>query len=126
MSDLNDDPNFSIDHLIVLIGFTENGDWIVKNSWSTGWGDGGFAIIDKDNNCGLTTYQEILDVQFSSTPPPPPTMATITISMSDSAADGWNNNLIKIDQGSLQSIIVGSTFTAGSVDQATVEVEEGT
>lgn len=43
-----------INHAVIIVGFTSNGDYIIKNSWGTGWGDGGFAIIDQTRDCALT------------------------------------------------------------------------
>ena len=32
--------------------------FLVKNSWSTAWGDGGYIKMarDKDNHCGIASY----------------------------------------------------------------------
>ena len=49
-----------INHGALLIGYTEDGDWIVKNSWGTSWGQGGFGIISKDYNCGMDIYADYL------------------------------------------------------------------
>ena len=64
--------NWQLNHLVLLIGWTTNGDWIIKNSWGTSWGEAGYAVISKDFNCGLSYYYEWATVTFDSAPPPPP------------------------------------------------------
>ena len=49
----------SVNHAVVVVGFTANGDWIIKNSWGEDWGDNGYIIISKDANCGFTDLAEI-------------------------------------------------------------------
>jgi len=49
-----------INHAVVLVGYgTENGVdyWIVRNSWSTSWGENGFIRIlrEKEVKCGVDT-----------------------------------------------------------------------
>jgi len=49
-----------LDHAVLLIGYgTENGQdfWLVKNSWSTFWGDFGYVKMarNRDNACGVAT-----------------------------------------------------------------------
>lgn len=51
-----------INHAVLLIGWTESGDWIIKNSWGTEWGNQGFAIISKERDCGIRMFVEVLEV----------------------------------------------------------------
>jgi hypothetical protein len=48
------------DHVVTAIGYgSQNGKnyWILKNSWGTGWGEGGYIrIIAGRNACGLAQY----------------------------------------------------------------------
>ena len=46
-------------HAVLAVGYgTENGKdyWLIKNSWSTHWGDEGYIKIARKNNiCGVAT-----------------------------------------------------------------------
>jgi C1A family cysteine protease len=51
------DPNAKTDHAILVVGYgTENEDdyWLIKNSWSTRWGDQGFMKLKRGvGMCGI-------------------------------------------------------------------------
>ena len=46
-----------IDHCVQVVGVnTDEGYWIVRNSWGTSWGQNGFIYLKTDQNtCGITT-----------------------------------------------------------------------
>ena len=55
------DFNFGLDHAVMLVGYgsdaaTDQDYWIVRNSWSAGWGEHGYIRIAKNNapQCGST------------------------------------------------------------------------
>lgn len=55
----------NINHAVMIYGYDANGNWLIKNNWGKGWGDGWYAKISKSNNCALTAWV----YQFSSSTP---------------------------------------------------------
>ena len=44
----------NLNHAVVIVGYDISGNYIIKNSWGTGWGESGFGVISKDRDCGLS------------------------------------------------------------------------
>ena len=55
-----------LDHCVQVVGFDSTGPepyWIVRNSWSTAWGESGFIRLQFDaNTCGLADEAVVVDV----------------------------------------------------------------
>lgn len=41
-----------LNHDVLLVGVTDQY-WLIKNSWSTEWGDGGYMKLARGNTCGI-------------------------------------------------------------------------
>lgn len=119
----------SVDHAVLLVGFTAEGHWIIKNSWGADWGDLGYITIDKNNDCGLKTFVDAVVVQKSSinnatnttgtnttnTTNTTDTTVNYTVTLTDSFGDGWNGNVLAVSQSGSIVAIFGSKFTSGSI-----------
>mgnify|MGYP002344554486 FL=1 len=46
----------SINHAVTIVGYDSNGNYIIKNSWGTSWGQNGFGIVSKDADCALSAF----------------------------------------------------------------------
>ena len=50
-----------LNHSVLVVGYGTDGGsdyWLVKNSWDTAWGDGGYIKMshNRGNNCAIATY----------------------------------------------------------------------
>ena len=45
-----------MNHAVLAVGYDDNDNWFVKNSWGTSWGDNGFITLAPGNTCGITSY----------------------------------------------------------------------
>jgi C1A family cysteine protease len=43
----------SLDHCVLAVGYVQGSYWNVQNSWTTGWGMGGFIQLKWGNTCGV-------------------------------------------------------------------------
>jgi len=43
----------NLNHGVLLVGVDAAGNWNIKNSWGTGWGNAGFITLAPNNTCGL-------------------------------------------------------------------------
>ena len=49
-----------IDHAVLVVGFTPKY-WIVKNSWGSRWGQGGYIYLERwKNTCGINSYASFI------------------------------------------------------------------
>lgn len=49
----------SINHAVLLVGIV-GGNWKIKNSWGTGWGEQGFIRLNPGNTCGVCAYAGVM------------------------------------------------------------------
>jgi len=63
----------TLDHGVLIVGYgTENGQeyWLVKNSWGTTWGDGGYVKIARSESendggvCGIAMEASFVSIHF--------------------------------------------------------------
>jgi C1A family cysteine protease len=45
-----------LNHVVNIIGYDNNSNWIIKNSFGPSWGTNGFEILNNITNCGVMAY----------------------------------------------------------------------
>ncbi|EAR96135.1 papain family cysteine protease (macronuclear) [Tetrahymena thermophila SB210] len=45
--------NIQLNHAVLAVGYDTQGNWIVKNSWGTQWGQSGYFLLAPNNTCGI-------------------------------------------------------------------------
>jgi len=44
--------NKNLNHAVLVVGMDSKKNWIVKNSWGTGWGQQGYMTLKAGDTCG--------------------------------------------------------------------------
>lgn len=51
-----------LNHAVVVIGYEENGTWIVRNSWGATWGEQGHIRLAAGNTCGIAEHAVVPNI----------------------------------------------------------------
>lgn len=46
----------NLNHAVLLVGYDDAGNWLVKNSWGTSWGQQGYITLAPGNTCGIAQH----------------------------------------------------------------------
>ncbi len=67
----NEKANFEINHGVTIIGWDDSKNaWLIKNSWGSLWGEGGYMWIDYNSN-NIGSYPCWVETKVNSNTPPP-------------------------------------------------------
>ncbi|EAR95842.1 papain family cysteine protease (macronuclear) [Tetrahymena thermophila SB210] len=48
-----DQSHIKLNHAVLAVGYDQQGNWIIKNSWSAHWGENGYMRLAPNNTCGI-------------------------------------------------------------------------
>jgi Papain family cysteine protease len=63
----NESTKWAIQHVHLIISSSSYPCRVVKNIWSTYWGEGGYIRIDMDHDCGTSVVPEYVDLDVHKT-----------------------------------------------------------
>ena len=43
----------NLNHGVLAVGYDSNGNWIIKNSWGSSWGNKGYITLKSGDTCGV-------------------------------------------------------------------------
>ncbi len=55
--------NSELNHAVLLVGYNTS-HWFIKNSWGISWGNNGFGYISKENDCGMHSWVDVMQIKF--------------------------------------------------------------
>ncbi|EAS05558.2 papain family cysteine protease (macronuclear) [Tetrahymena thermophila SB210] len=55
-----DQSHISLNHAVLAVGYDLEGNWILKNSWGTNWGENGYMRLAANNTCGILSFNYLV------------------------------------------------------------------
>ena len=108
--------NYQGSHAVLIVGYDDIGQYFtVKNSWGTGWGEGGFFRIAYSELNTSTNFGDYTIAYEGSQPPPIPVMPSITVT-APNGGESWT-------AGTTQTI--RWTYTGNPGDSVKIELFKG-
>lgn len=95
-----------VNHAVNIIGWgtdtvTGKDYWIIRNSWNAGWGQEGYAWIERGTNmCGIESYLNYVEIGAPGSSPTtlPPTTTEASTSMSSSTDEALSSTPIPTEE----------------------------